>query len=416
MTPISAAGKVHRRHRTAAHGRAVPRRLAHHRPLQRAFEQRLAPLISASSTCSPSTPAPPPTRSPSHPDLAAARRPRIQPGDEVITVAAGFPTTVNPILQNGAGPGLRRRRAAAPTTSTPAAIEAAIGPSTRAIMIAHTLAIPSTCEVIAQLCRPARPLADRGLLRRPGLDLQGPQWSAPSATSAPSASIPPTTSPWARAARSSPTTTVLKRASPSPSATGAATATARRARTTPAASVSAGSSATLPDGYDHKYIYSPRRLQPQDHRHAGRGAVCAQLRQARRVYRGPQGQFRAAQRGSGPIPRAIWYCLRQPQAAIRREFGFPLTLRESFGASREDLLRTLSRSKIGTRLLFAGNLLRQPYFADRPHRVAGPLTNTLVMNRTFWVGVYPGLREEALDYVVRSLGAAMRSMAVIPRA
>ena len=134
---------------------------------------------------------------------------------------------------------------------------------------------------------------------------------------------------------------------------------------------------------------------------------------ARRLHR------RAAKpisRGSVQVLRRMSSYLILPQATAGSDpswFGFPITLRESFRASREDLVRTLNRSKIGTRLLFAGNLLRQPYFANRPHRVAGPLTNTdLVMNRTFWVGVYPGLTG-GKRWITSSgsLGAAVRSLA-----
>ena len=80
-------------------------------------------------------------------------------------------------------------------------------------------------------------------------------------------------------------------------------------------------------------------------------------------------------------------------------FGFPITIRDEAGIARVDLLKYLDQYKIGTRLLFAGNLTRQPYFKDHAHRVSGDLTNTdKVMNDTFWVGVYPGLNNVMLNY------------------
>ena len=86
-------------------------------------------------------------------------------------------------------------------------------------------------------------------------------------------------------------------------------------------------------------------------------------------------------------------------------FGFCITLRPEAAFNREDMLRFLNdEKKIGTRLLFGGNLLRQPYMKDRNHRVVGSLQNSdLVMNRTFWIGVYAGLTEHHLDYVIETL-------------
>jgi CDP-6-deoxy-D-xylo-4-hexulose-3-dehydrase len=87
-------------------------------------------------------------------------------------------------------------------------------------------------------------------------------------------------------------------------------------------------------------------------------------------------------------------------------FGLPLALREEVPFVREDLLRFLEKRKIGTRLLFGGNLTRQPAYRGLAHRVAGDLFRTdFVMNRVFWIGVYPGLSEPMLDYVLECLHA-----------
>ncbi|MOA20219.1 UDP-4-amino-4-deoxy-L-arabinose--oxoglutarate aminotransferase [compost metagenome] len=81
-------------------------------------------------------------------------------------------------------------------------------------------------------------------------------------------------------------------------------------------------------------------------------------------------------------------------------FGFPVTVKESSGVKRVDLLKFLDQNRIGTRLLFAGNLIRQPYFQDVEYRVVGELTNTdRTMNQTFWLGVYPGLGQDHFDFV-----------------
>jgi CDP-6-deoxy-D-xylo-4-hexulose-3-dehydrase len=85
-------------------------------------------------------------------------------------------------------------------------------------------------------------------------------------------------------------------------------------------------------------------------------------------------------------------------------FGFPITLKETASTTRNDLINYLDQNKIGTRLLFAGNLTRQPYFQHIDYRVAGDLTNTdITMNQTFWLGIYPGLTQAHLDYVADKL-------------
>lgn len=158
----------------------------------------------------------------------------------------------------------------------------------------------------------------------------------------------------------------------------------------------------LPEGYDHKYTYS----------HAGYNlkitdmqAACA-LAQMDRLE-----GFIATRKANYEYLRSKLESLQDyfhlPVATPNSEpswFGFPLVLKEESGVKRVDLLNYLDQAKIGTRLLFAGNLTRQPYMIGRNFRISGDLTNTdIVMNQTFWLGVYPGLSTEHLDYVVQKM-------------
>ena len=87
-------------------------------------------------------------------------------------------------------------------------------------------------------------------------------------------------------------------------------------------------------------------------------------------------------------------------------FGFPLTVRSGSGINRDDLVKHLNDKKIGTRLLFGGNLLRQPYMLGRHYKTSGEIANAdTVMNDTFWIGVYPGLDEESLGYIVEIISS-----------
>lgn len=155
-------------------------------------------------------------------------------------------------------------------------------------------------------------------------------------------------------------------------------------------------------GYDHKYTYSHLgyNLKITDMQ-----AACA-LAQMDRLE-----EFIAKRRANFTYLKArLQNCaefLHLPEAAPDSEpswFGFPLVLKESSGIKRTDLINYLDQNKIGTRLLFAGNLTKQPYMAGRNFRVSGELTNTdTVMNQTFWLGTFPGLGEEQLDYIADKL-------------
>jgi CDP-6-deoxy-D-xylo-4-hexulose-3-dehydrase len=323
----------------------------------------------------------------------------IRPGDEVIGVAAGFPTTVNPILQFGAVPVFVDIDI--PTYNVdPALLEAAISPKTKAIMLAHTLGNPFNLEVVTALCRKyglwliedccdalgatyqgklVGTFGDIGTLSfYPAHHITMGEGGAVFTRNPELKAIVDSFRDWGRDCYCPPgrDNTCNKRF--------------------------CWKLGDLPAGYDHKYTYSHLgyNLKITDMQ-----AACA-LAQLDRVE-----EFIATRRRNFTFLkerlRDSEEFLVLPEATPGSDpswFGFPLTLRENAPVTRTDLLGYLEQKKIGTRLLFGGNLLRQPYMAGRNYRVASELTQTdRVMHNTFWIGVYPGLDDERLDFAARAI-------------
>lgn len=318
----------------------------------------------------------------------------IRPGDEVIGVAAGFPTTVNPILQCGAVPVLVDVHL--PTYNVDVAqLEAAITPRTKAIMLAHTLGNPYNLEAVTRLCR------EHGLwLVEDCCDALGSTYNGQLVGSfgdiATLSFYPAHHITMGEGGAVFTNNDTLKRAAESLRDWG------RDCWCAPGKDNTCGQRycwklGQLPEGYDHKYTYSHLgyNLKITDMQ-----AACA-LAQLDRL----DGFIAARRRNFTRLHERLRHCeefLLLPEATPGSDpswFGFPITLRPEANLRRVDLLTHLDQHRIGTRLLFAGNLTRQPYMQGRNYRVAGPLTNTdTVMNDTFWIGLYPGLTDDQLDY------------------
>lgn len=320
----------------------------------------------------------------------------IQPGDEVIAVAAGFPTTLNPIVQFGAVPVFVD--VSIPTYNIDVAqVEAAIGPKTKAIMIAHTLGNPFDLDAITAICKKHNlwliedccdalgstykgkkvgTFGDIGTLSfYPAHHITMGEGGAVFTNNPQLKRIAESFRDWGRDCYCPP---------------GKDNTCAKRFQ---------WKLGDLPQGYDHKYTYSHLgyNLKITDMQ-----AACG-LAQLDRL----DGFIRARKDNFAYLLNRLKSCeefLILPEPTDGAEpawFGFPITLREHANASRIDLLTYLDQHKIGTRLLFAGNLLRQPYMIGRNHRTAGALPNTdAVMNNTFWIGVFPGLTEPMLNHMV----------------
>ncbi|MEF8734889.1 MAG: lipopolysaccharide biosynthesis protein RfbH [Candidatus Accumulibacter meliphilus] len=317
----------------------------------------------------------------------------IKAGDEVITVAAGFPTTINPILQNGCVPVFVD--IALPTYNIDTAqIEAAISSLTRAIVLAHTLGNPFDLAEVSRIAkkhglwliedccdalgstydgRPVGSFGDVGTLSfYPAHHITMGEGGAVFTRNPQLKRILESLRDWGRDCYC---------------ATGCDNTCGKRFEQ---------QHGDLPFGYDHKYTYSQLgyNLKITDVQ-----AACA-LAQFDRL----PGFIAARKRNFAWLtqrlaPLADFLLL--PEATPGSDpswFGFPLTLKPEAACDRVDLLRYLDEQRIGTRLLFAGNVTRQPYMAGRSFRVAGSLDNTdRVMNDTFWIGLWPGLSEEMLE-------------------
>jgi CDP-6-deoxy-D-xylo-4-hexulose-3-dehydrase len=324
----------------------------------------------------------------------------LKPGDEVITAAAGFPTTVNPILQNNLIPVFVDSHI--PTYNPlPETIEAAISDKTRAIMIAHTLGNPFAAKEI-------RDIADRHnlWLIEDCCDALGATYKNQKVGTFghlgtlsfyPAHHI--TMGEGGAVFTSDP---LLKRIVESFRDWG------RDCWCNPGCDNTCGKRfdwklGDLPAGYDHKYIYSHLgyNLKITDMQAA---IGLAQLDRLPGFISARQNNFANLNELLSGITH-----LTLPSATPSSKpswFGFPITLSEDAPFSRVELLRYLDQQKIGTRLLFAGNLTRQPYMAGRNYRVADTLTNAdRIMHNTFWVGLWPGLKAEHLKLMAYKLHA-----------
>ncbi|GGS46227.1 lipopolysaccharide biosynthesis protein RfbH [Actinokineospora fastidiosa] len=321
---------------------------------------------------------------------------RLRPGDEVITVAAGFPTTVNPIIQNGLVPVFVDIELGTYNTTADRVAEA-IGPRTRAIMIAHALGNPFEAAEIAELAR------EHGLwLVEDNCDAVGSLYNG----------------------RLTGTFGHLSTVSFYPAhhitmGEGGCVLTDRLDLAHLVESYRdwgrdcwcepgeddrchkrfGWQLGTLPEGYDHKYTFSHigYNLKSTDLQAA------LGLRQLDQLTEFGDARRRNWKRLHGELADVPGLLLPRPTPGSDPSwFGFVITVRPDAGFTRKDLQLHLESRQIRTRLLFSGNLTRHPAYQDVAYRVAGDLANSdIVVDNTFWIGVYPGITDEMIDYVGR---------------
>jgi CDP-6-deoxy-D-xylo-4-hexulose-3-dehydrase len=323
----------------------------------------------------------------------------IRPGDEVIGVAAGFPTTVNPILQFGAVPVFVDVELGTYNIDA-SKIEAAITDKTKAIMLAHTLGNPFNLEVVVALCKKYNLWLVEDCCDALGATYNG-QMVGTFGDIGTMSFYPAHHITMGEGGAVFTNNSDLKAIAESFRDWG------RDCYCAPGKDNTCGQRfccklGTLPEGYDHKYTYSHLgyNLKITDMQ-----AACglAQMDRADGFVQSRKDNF-------AYLKDRLKSCeefLILPEATPNSDpswFGFPITLRPAANINRVSLLTYLDEYKIGTRLLFAGNLTRQPYMIGRNYRVSGELTNTdRVMNDTLWIGVFPGLTKEMMDFSISKI-------------
>ena len=327
----------------------------------------------------------------------------LQPGDEIVTVAAGFPTTVNPIIQNGLRPVLVD--ISIPTyDAIPEMLRAAISPKTKGIMMAHTLGNPFDLDTVMELKDKYGLWLVEDSCDALGSTFRGQKTGSFGDTA--TVSFYPahhiTTGEGGAVFVNSP----LVRKQVESFRDWGRDCYCDTGKDNTCKKRFEWKLGDLPHGYDHKYIYSHvgYNLKATDLQAA---LGLSQLKKLPEFIERRKANFDYLYRGLSKVPGLIL-----PEATQHSDpswFGFPITLEEGIGFTREDLLRFLDDRKIGTRLLFGGNLTRQPAYRNLDFRIVGDLTNSdIVTERTFWLGVYPGLTEEMLSFVLESVAEFVR--------
>jgi CDP-6-deoxy-D-xylo-4-hexulose-3-dehydrase len=320
---------------------------------------------------------------------------RLRPGDEIITVAAGFPTTVNPIVQQGLIPVFVD--VDIPTYNIqPALIEAAIAPRTRAIMVAHTLGNPFNVAEVTRIARQHNLWLIEDCCDALGSRYNG-QLCGTFGDIATLSFYPAHHITMGEGGAVFSNDNQLKPLVESFRDWG------RDCWCDPGKENTCGKRfewqlGDLPFGYDHKYVYSHigYNLKITDFQAA---VGLAQLDRLPGFVTQRRANFNYLRDRLKPFEEFL--ILPEPTPNSEPSwFGFPITVRPGAPFSRLDLLTHFDANKIGSRLLFAGNLTRQPAYKDVAYRISGDLTNTdVIMNQTFWLGIYPGITPEMMDFV-----------------
>ena len=324
---------------------------------------------------------------------------QLKPGDEVITVAAGFPTTLNPIIQNRLIPVFVD--VTLPTYEIDVSqLEAALSEKTKAIFIAHTLGNVFDLDAVSAFAK-----KHSLWLIEDCCDALGSTWKGQSVGTfgdIATCSFYPahhiTMGEGGAVLTDKPSLQVFIESFRD---------WGRDCWCDPGKDNTCGKRfdwqlGTLPCGYDHKYTYSHigYNLKATDMQ-AALGA--SQIEKLPKFVARRKENFQYLSAKLKPLEE----CLMLPQATPGSDpswFGFPIGVRENSPFSRDELIHALESKKIATRLLFGGNLLRQPAYEGCEYRVVGDLPNTdFVMNNVFWIGVYPGLTTEMLDYVADTI-------------
>jgi len=323
----------------------------------------------------------------------------LKEGDEVITAAAGFPTTVNPILQNRLIPVFVDIELGTYDSSVEK-IEAAIGPKTKAIVMAHTLGNPFDLEGVMQLAEKHNLFVVEDTCDAVGAKFNGkPVGSFGDLSTA-------SFYPAHHITMGEGGCVMVKKASMK-KIVESLRDWGRDCWCPPGKDDTCGRRfdwqlGNLPYGYDHKYVYSHigYNLKMTDMQAA---VGVAQLEKLPDFIDRRNANWKRLHKGLKPLEEFLLL----PKATKRSEpswFGFPITVKEGAPFSRFDLVQHIESRRIGTRQLFGGNLLRQPAYKGMPMRVVGNLTNAnIVTESTFWIGVYPGLTNEIIDFMVETI-------------
>jgi CDP-6-deoxy-D-xylo-4-hexulose-3-dehydrase len=320
---------------------------------------------------------------------------RLKPGDEVVTVAAAFPTTVAPILQNNLVPVFVDVNLG-DYTADPDQLRDAIGPKTRAIMMAHKLGVPFDLDVVADLAKKHDLWVVEDNCDALGSRYRG-RLTGTFGHLATMSFYPAHHITMGEGGCVVTNDDQLGRISRSFRDWGRDCYCAGGENNTCGTRFSQ-QFGTLPHGYDHKYVYSHigYNLKVTDMQAA---IGCAQLEKLDGFIAARRANFDRLMDALRPYEDRLVL----PRATAHSEpswFGFVITVRENAGFTRADIVRFLEANRVETRSLFAGNLLRHPAFQAIPHRIVRDLVNTdTVMNNTFFVGVYPGLDSARLDYM-----------------